>query len=255
MVNNDGTHAAREESGLIALQAGLHPVTVLFFENAGQEELEVSWTPPGQSKAAIGDGHFVYDTDNLLPVELVSFEALVDQNEVVLTWETASELNNAGFFVERALESETTFETIGYVEGAGSTDQARRYEFRDTRLPVQAASATYRLKQVDFDGQVEFSPSVHAQRAPVAKAQLYSNYPNPFNPSTLLSFSLPTAGPIRLSVYDISGRHIETLIEEDRAAGFHELTFDADPSLSSGMYIYRLTTPYETISGRMLLLK
>ena len=255
VVNNDGTHAENEESGLIALQAGLHPFTVLFFENAGQEVLTVSWAPPSQSKETIGDEHFVYDTDDLLPVELTFFEALLDGDEVVLMWETASELNNAGFFVERILGTDGVFESIGFVEGSGSTTQTQKYTYKDTHLPDHIEFASYRLRQVDFDGQFAFSEVVHVQRESSFGIQLFANYPNPFNPSTKLSFTLPESGQVRLSVYDLSGRHIETLVDEQRSAGFHELTYSAGPSLTSGLYIYRLVTSSQTQSGTMLLLK
>lgn len=255
VIDNDGTHAESEESGLVALQAGLHPITILFFENAGQEVLSASWAPPGQGKSSLNSVTFMHDADNLLPVELISFTALADYNEVILTWETASELNNAGFMVERALGSGAAFESIGFVEGAGSTSIAQSYTFRDASLPTHARRASYRIKQIDFDGQSEFSAPVHVQLALNSGTQLYSNYPNPFNPSTQISFSLPQEGLVRLSIYDLSGRLIDTLIDEETPAGYHELTFNADASLTSGMYIYRLTTPNETISGTMLLLK
>ena len=255
VVNNDGTHAENEESGLIGLQAGLHPFTVLFFENAGEEVLSVSWTPPGQSKKVISDEDLFYDTDNLLPVELISFDAVTDEDQVVLLWQTASELNNAGFYVERAIDSDKTFDSIGFVEGAGTTTIEQNYSYRDIHVPPYTQSVTYRIKQLDFDGQFSYSPSVRVEWPLANGTQLYSNYPNPFNPSTLLSFSLPQPGEVRVSVYDVSGRHINTLLNEQRSAGFHEITFTANPNLPSGTYIYRLITPNETISGTMLLLK
>ncbi len=84
--------------------------------------------------------------------------------------------------------------------------------------------------------------------------ELEQNYPNPFNPSTVVGFRLSLAGSVRLSVYDLLGREVSVLVNQDMSAGFHEVTFDAK-ALSSGMYIYRLETEQGVVSKRMLLLK
>lgn len=90
-----------------------------------------------------------------------------------------------------------------------------------------------------------------------AVPEIYSlnqNYPNPFNPLTTISFGLPEASHVRLAVYDISGRLVKTLINGQRDAGVHEITFDAG-NLSSGLYIYRIETDGFTSVKKMLLMK
>jgi uncharacterized protein (DUF1501 family) len=84
--------------------------------------------------------------------------------------------------------------------------------------------------------------------------KLHQNYPNPFNPSTNISFVLPTSGPVRLQVFDVNGRLIQTLADKTLAAGEHNLLFDAS-ALSSGTYLYRLETPYGVSSKTMSLIK
>ncbi len=84
--------------------------------------------------------------------------------------------------------------------------------------------------------------------------KLQQNYPNPFNPATNISFVLPTSGKVRLQVFDLQGRLIQTLVDKSVNAGEHTLVFDAS-SLSSGMYVYRLETPYGTSSKTMTLIK
>lgn len=86
------------------------------------------------------------------------------------------------------------------------------------------------------------------------KAELAQNYPNPFNPVTLLSYSLPEDMHVQLSVYDITGRQISVLVNEERAAGHHEVTFDAS-SLSSGVYVYRLEAGSQTFTRKMTVIK
>ncbi len=83
---------------------------------------------------------------------------------------------------------------------------------------------------------------------------LLGTYPNPFNPSTTISFALPEAGKVTLSVYDVTGRLVTTLVDGHRNAGVHEVTFDAS-QLASGIYIYRLEAGQFTASGKMVLMK
>ena len=255
VVNNDGIHAAKEALGTIGLQEGLHLITIHYFEGAGNEELTVSWTPPGENKEDINATAFVYDPEDLLPVELTSFTALIDAPGVILAWETASELNNAGFSIERSIDSPTAFTPIDFVEGAGSTLSPHMYAYRDETLPIQANTLYYRLRQVDFDGSFAYSPVVSVQIPVASQANLFPNYPNPFNPTTALSFTLPVPGTVKLSVYDTTGRLIETLLDEAMEAGFHEVMYNAPSSLSSGTYLYRLETPHAIQTGSMALLK
>jgi hypothetical protein len=83
---------------------------------------------------------------------------------------------------------------------------------------------------------------------------LAQNYPNPFNPTTTFEFKLPQAGQVRLAVFDLSGRLINTVVDGFRDAGVHKVAFDGS-GLASGIYIYRLTAADYTASGKMMLLK
>ncbi len=84
--------------------------------------------------------------------------------------------------------------------------------------------------------------------------QLLEAYPNPFNPTTTLSFELPDAGFVTLAVYDVSGRQVAELVDGWRGAGTHEVTFDAS-NLASGVYIYKLTAGNYTASCKMVLMR
>lgn len=84
---------------------------------------------------------------------------------------------------------------------------------------------------------------------------LDQNYPNPFNPSTNISFSLPESNRISLEVFDVLGRKVATLHQNELfSAGQHQVSFDAS-ALASGMYIYRLATANYTFSNTMILVK
>jgi len=83
---------------------------------------------------------------------------------------------------------------------------------------------------------------------------MVSNYPNPFNPETTISFALPEASNVNLTVYDISGKTVTTLVNGYRNAGAHEISFDAS-NLTSGVYLYKLSTASSSLTGKMLLVK
>ncbi|OGG50092.1 MAG: hypothetical protein A3F84_02590 [Candidatus Handelsmanbacteria bacterium RIFCSPLOWO2_12_FULL_64_10] len=85
------------------------------------------------------------------------------------------------------------------------------------------------------------------------------NYPNPFNPSTTISYTLPEASTVRLTIYNILGQQVRTLINNRQAAGIHAVQWDghddAGRSVASGLYFYRLTAGEFTQTQKMLLLK
>lgn len=190
-----------------------------------------------------------------LPVELTAFSGLVDGGAVALNWETASELNNAGFDVEFSLSADGTFNKVGFVAGAGTADEVQRYRF--THAPEAFAGQTvyYRLKQVDFDGTFAYSDVIAVALPAAAGTALHPAYPNPFNPEATISFTLATTSEVQLSVYDTSGRLVEELVNGVREAGFHSEKFQPASDLASGMYLYRLVTPAQTLSGTVMLLK
>jgi hypothetical protein len=83
---------------------------------------------------------------------------------------------------------------------------------------------------------------------------LNQNYPNPFNPTTTISYALPNAGLVRLEVFDLLGRSVSLLVNETVEAGSHTVRFDAS-SLSSGVYVYRLTTDAQVLTRQMVLVR
>ena len=88
---------------------------------------------------------------------------------------------------------------------------------------------------------------------------LTQNYPNPFNPSTTISFSIPMDQNVTLSVYDITGRLVNTLISSGLTAGYHDVTWDGrdmyGSNVSAGLYIYTLQTEGITLNRKMMLMK
>lgn len=186
-----------------------------------------------------------------LPVELTSFTATTIGNNVVLNWETASEINNSGFEVQR--QSATgEFTTVGFVKGVGTTMEKQTYSYTDKGL--LAGSYSYRLRQVDFDGTAEFSRAIQVNVTNPLEFALDQNFPNPFNPSTSIRFSLPEAGYVKLTVYNSLGESVAQLVNGTIDAGLHEVSFSA-ANLTSGLYFYTLEANNTKITRKMTLLK
>jgi hypothetical protein len=124
----------------------------------------------------------------VIPVELTAFNASVNKNQVVLDWTTATELNNLGFEIQRkSVEGE--FETIGFVNGKGTTTEVNNYSFTDSK--VDAGNYSYRLMQKDFDGTFAYSQEVGVEVSLPLEYSLEQNYPNPFNPTTTIRYAIP----------------------------------------------------------------
>lgn len=197
-----------------------------------------------------------------LPVELTSFSAVVNKSVVNLNWETATEVNNYGFEIERAVlnsQSEIRnlqFEKLGFVEGNGNSNSPKLYSFTDGNLSG-GNKFSYRLKQIDNDGMFEYSDEIEVEVLPNSYA-LEQNYPNPFNPSTTIKFSLPEDSRVMINIYNMLGEKVIELTNTDYQAGFHQIQFNANSasySLASGIYIYTLVTKNYKAVKKMMLMK
>jgi len=200
----------------------------------------------------VDDFSFCNTMPPIIPVELTSFTGNVNNlGQVVLNWETATELNNHMFEIERKTET-SEFRTVGYIEGAGTTNEPRSYSYLDKT--AEQGINYYRLKQVDFNGTYSYSNVVEVDVVSPVTFELAQNYPNPFNPSTIINYSIPEAGNIRLSVYNLVGEEVAVLVNGFSQAGSFEVTFDAS-NLSTGVYLYKLQSANSVQTKKMMLLK
>ena len=187
---------------------------------------------------------------NSLPVELTSFSAKVQGSSVLLSWSTATEKNNMGFEVQRSLDNRN-FASVGFVNGKGTSTIVNNYSFSDNTV---SAKCYYRLKQVDFNGNFEFSPVVEVESMGVTNYTLSQNYPNPFNPSTQIKFALPKDGFVTLKVYNVLGKEVASVVNEYKTSGNYSVNFSAK-NLSSGIYFYTIKADGFTQTKKMTILK
>ncbi|MBS4032906.1 MAG: right-handed parallel beta-helix repeat-containing protein [Ignavibacterium sp.] len=211
-----------------------------------------------------------------IPVELVSFTAIVTGTSVQLSWSTASETNNVGFEIERSVISNgvrnLTWEEIGFVEGKGTSTEIQNYSFTDQN--VVSGTNAYRLKQIDFDGSFTYSNLIEVEFILPVEFVLEQNYPNPFNPSTKIRFVIPKEVRnlknfssqasrndnmlVTLKVFDVLGNEVATIFNEYQPAGIYEVEFNASSAaggLSSGVYFYKLRAGNFIQTKKLLLLK
>ena len=205
------------------------------------------------SMASFGTLATLANVYQIVPVELASFSASVIQNRILLEWATASELNNNGFEIERSVDN-NTFITIGFLEGKGTTTESSFYSFEDLSPPTDNNTVYYRLKQVDFDGQFTYSKTISVEFNMLEDFALKQNYPNPFNPSTTVEYNIREAELVTLKVFDVLGEEVVTLVNEEKSAGTHNVTFNAG-NLPSGLYFYTIKTGKFVSTKKMILLK
>jgi hypothetical protein len=197
-----------------------------------------------------------------LPVELTSFEAAAGDHSVRLSWNTASETNNGGFYIQRSTtENDYDFTTVSDLiatQGNGAT--SHDYTWTDTRLN-NGVVYYYRLADEDINLNVTIHPSVvHAtpsffgEAVVVTEYKLYQNYPNPFNPTSNIAYDVKDAGFVTLKVYNVMGQEVKTLVNEHRPMGRFAISFDAT-GLSSGIYFYTVKVNNFSDTKKMLLVQ
>lgn len=194
-----------------------------------------------------------------LPVELTSFTARSANGTVELLWNTATEMNNHGFEVERSeidngqLKMEN-WNKVGSVEGNGTSNSPKAYSFIDNSM--NGGKYSYRLKQIDRDGKFSYSEIVSVT-VPVRELSctLGQNYPNPFNPSTAITFSVKQTEQTTVKVYAVTGQEVATLFNGVAQQGHtYSVQFNAS-NLAAGIYLYVLQTPTAREVKKMSMIK
>lgn len=177
-------------------------------------------------------------SNGTLPVSWLSFVANANGKDAELNWVTASEINNKGFEVERSFNG-VEFETIGFVKGNGNNASMSKYNFTDARvLEINRGSDVYyRLKQVDFDGNFEYSKVVLLGSEEGSDISLY---PNPFVSTAGVYVSAMAAGNVSIEVKDLMGRTIFTSSEEVVKGGQY-IEIGGLSQLSDGLYLVQVS--------------
>ena len=216
--------------------------------------LEIHWPSGVQQTVADldADQRLRIVEEGPLPVELVSFTARADGEAVRLNWQTASEVGNAGFELQHSRDGHR-WQAIGWQEGAGTTTAPQHYQAHLSELAP--GTHHFRLRQVDVDGRARLSRVVELQVGMPTAYQLSAAYPNPFNPQTQLTLTVAQPQRVRAAVYDVRGREVAVLLDEEVAAqtGVPLVLVAADQP--SGVYFIRVTGETFAETRRVVLMK
>lgn len=214
-------------------------------DNAENATLDIQTNDPSKPVFKVS-----LQTDQLLPVELISFNSVVLRNNVELKWSTATENNNSGFDIQRKVTDSDNWFTIGNVRGNGNSNSVNNYSYTDNNL--NSGKYNYRLKQIDFNGNFTFYNLENLVSIGIPENFMISqNYPNPFNPSTSINFDLPVDSKVTLKLYDLLGREVYSVFNNEIIqSGFHYTQLNLS-SLSSGVYFYRVIA--SGIDGRVFI--
>ncbi|MDZ7721397.1 MAG: FlgD immunoglobulin-like domain containing protein [candidate division KSB1 bacterium] len=185
----------------------------------------------------------VYSSDQFLPVSLTGFSARVEDQQVHLQWQTASEERNLGFEIQRSA-SGTAPIPVAFINGAGTTTRPQMYTYTDR--PAGYGDFEYRLFQIDTDGKRTFLDSLTVAVSYPRKFILYPNRPNPFNSSTQFEFVLAHPADVQIDIYSALGRTVYSRDKRHYDAGRHRLTWQgrdrAGHAVPSGVYICRISS-------------
>lgn len=205
-------------------------------------------------------GNFTVTPLGVLPVEFSAFSAEENGSEILLKWETSSEINNYKFVVERNSELNNSEEwvKIGVVQGNGNSNKTNSYLFTDQN-PATGLNR-YRIKQVDYNGAYKYSEIKEVNYSGEKSFILSQNYPNPFNPVTTLKYYLPKSANTDIEIVSPLGQTVFKTILKNTETGWQEYKWNAG-NLASGIYFCKVKVNYLDNSGsviqinKMILLK
>ncbi len=207
------------------------------------------------TSVSLADGYYALgaESDATLPVELTSFEVLSTRdNSITLQWITESEINNLGFILDRRVPGTEWTEIATYIthpelQGQGSVTHQTIYSYTDNTV-LSAETYDYRLADVDYDGNKVYHSMTVMGVSPndvvPETFTLYPAYPNPFNPVTTIRYDLPEDALVNITIYDIMGRSIRSLVNSKQTAGYRSTqwnaTNNAGSPVSAGLYLYTI---------------
>lgn len=217
-----------------------------------------TWSPDALIGFSVtGEGNIV------LSVELFSFNAHQEAGVVYLEWTTESEIDNLGFYLYRSLERNGKYSRITnqLIKGTGTTTEGKTYNYTDRNVDGEI-TYWYKLEDISFDGirkmHGPISVTVNFKLLPQIFT-LRQNYPNPFNPFTEINFDLPQASLVKLYIYNVSGKLIRTLINQNFEAGRHTKKWygidEFGHEVASGVYVYVIHAGSFNNSKKMILLR
>ena len=202
-------------------------------------------------------------SDFVIPVEYASFTAIPKDDGILLNWEALAEKGNAGFEVQRRVES--AWQDVIFIESHDTLSQTRLYEYLDTASFVldPGNKLYYRLKQVDIDGHFYYSDSILVEIPSLlievpALFSFSKSYPNPFKTEITIEYYLPEPGNIAIKIFNMQGKMIRILDDMRKESGSYQAKWDGrdeqGTAANPGIYLYSIETSEGKIWGKRIVL-
>jgi|GEM_PF-1131701 len=192
----------------------------------------------GHGRLNLADPSCICSGVVITPVELLTLSATLHNGIVQLTWTTATESRNYGFELQRSTASQD-WTPIGFVEGHGSSAAPHSYRFTDRLedLPRSTSVLRYRLRQIDFDGQFEFSPEVEVHLDQPLPRLVLKGYPSPCDETYTLFLTMSEAASPDIRLHDVTGRVVMPIAQNALLpAGSHIIRIHT-ADVPSGLYL------------------
>jgi hypothetical protein len=245
------------KNGVPGGDASIGPFGIPFGGLTGYEYCDLDFTPSSLDITLSNQTSFssfrILGTSSsnftVLPVELIRFEVkAINEEYLQLTWVTASEVNNAGFEIERSVDG-IQFITIGYVEGQGTTNDLTEY-ILDDRNVLGGINYYYRLKQKDFDGTYSYSDIRMGRLSEVNTILISELYPNPTDGIAFIDIVSPEEMKMRLEILNMLGQRLgsrEIIINK----GYNKITLHSN-EIASGTYMIMLSNAQQEIYKKLV---
>jgi len=181
-----------------------------------------------------------------LSVEMTSFSIIARSGRVILSWTTQSETQNLGFHVFKSLteKGEKTKVTTKMISGAGNSESKHFYQWEDPDVQ-ENITYFYWVADVSENGMMRFHGPKKIET--IAAPKFYAldhNYPNPFNPSTTIRYTLKDEGHVTLLIYNIRGQLVRQLVNANKFAGEYSAVWDGRDDIgqvvTTGTYLYSI---------------
>jgi len=237
--------------------------TLLFEAGPNFEGVEPNAGPPNGIEVVCNPA------DQALPVELSSFTVESTGQGVLCKWTTESELENLGFLLERKTEGTDWKEIVSYktdnsLFGQGTTSSYTDYKYLDVFVEPNT-TFEYRLADVDYNGVITYHSvrTITVEQAPltsmVEEFTVLPAYPNPFNPVTTITYGLNNDSKVNITIYDITGQLITTLLNTEQTQGWHSVSWNGTnqqgTQVPAGLYLSRILSGKEVKTSKLMLLK
>lgn len=191
-----------------------------------------------------------------------NFTAIIDNGEVNLNWNIYNPENLYKFIVESKKSGTENFDKLSEVLFSNfrkkeSQDSAVSYHYLYSYKPEENGVYFYKLSAVDIANKEIFSEELKVGITEIPEFKLHQNNPNPFNPSTMINYTVLVPTNIKISIYSLTGKFVDILVDEFQSAGNYTVEFNTArySDLSSGIYFYKLETYYSSDIRKMIFTK